>query len=144
MNAARPATAPALSSVQAGLLAAMADRELIVDRLFAAVNISFDTGASRDRTTRAWEHDSGLGASGALSLRLGERVFAGTELRFESAFDGMALNRFAGHADHTLYIQYFRIIRKFEYDYVAALRGLVQICEPVAYDSVVRHDRRLH
>jgi len=78
--------------------AAMADRELIVNRLFAALNVSFDTGASRLHATRVWQHTSGLGASGALSLRLGERVFAGTEVRFESAFGGMALDRFAGHA----------------------------------------------
>jgi hypothetical protein len=78
--------------------AALADRELIAGRLLAAVNVSFDTGASRMRSTGVWEHDSGLGASGALSLRLGERVFAAAEVRIESAFDGMALDRYAGHA----------------------------------------------
>jgi hypothetical protein len=81
-----------------GSFAALADRELIANRLFAAINLGFDTGASRVGATRVWEHDSGLGASGALSLRLSERVFAAAEVRFESAFDGMALDRYAGHA----------------------------------------------
>jgi hypothetical protein len=81
-------------SVSTGMLA---DKELIANRLFAAVNVGFATAAARVRATGIWEHDSALAASAALSGRLSERVFVSGELRYERANDGMGLDRFAGH-----------------------------------------------
>ncbi len=69
--------------------AALMDRELIAGRLLGAFNLIYATGASRTRATGAWEHDSTLAVSGALSGRLSERVFVSGELRYERAYDGM-------------------------------------------------------
>jgi hypothetical protein len=76
---------------------ALADKELIADRLFAAFNLVFATGAARVRSTGVWERDSALGVSAALSGRASERVFVSAEVRYERVFDGMGLDRFAGH-----------------------------------------------
>jgi hypothetical protein len=76
---------------------ALADKELIAERLFAAVNVVYAAAASRARATGAWEHDSTLAVSAAISGRLSERVFLGGEIRYERAHDGMGLDRFAGH-----------------------------------------------
>ena len=78
--------------------AAMADKELIADRLFAAVNVSYSPAASRTYANDQWERESALAASAALSIRLTERAFLGGEVRYERAYDGLALNRFAGEA----------------------------------------------
>jgi hypothetical protein len=78
--------------------AALADRELIANRLMVAFNAAFATGASQQRMTGVWEHDSALAASAALSGRVSERVFVSGEVRYERAFDGMGLDRFAGHS----------------------------------------------
>lgn len=77
--------------------AALADKELIADRLLAAFNVGFATGATRVRATGVWEHDSALAASAALSGRLTDRLFLSGELRYERVYDGMGLDRFAGH-----------------------------------------------
>lgn len=79
-------------------LTALADKELIADRLLAAFNLGFATGAGRLHASHVWQHDSSLFVSGALSARLSERVFIGGEVRYERVFEGMGLDRFAGHA----------------------------------------------
>ncbi len=79
-------------------LSAMADKELIADKLFAAVNFAYSPGTSRSHTTRSWSQDSSFAGSGALSVRLSERTFLSGEVRYERAYDGLALDRFAGHA----------------------------------------------
>ena len=76
---------------------ALADKELIANRLLAAFNAGFATGAARVRATGVWEHDSAVFASAALSGRVSERVFLSGEFRYERAYDGMGLDRFAGH-----------------------------------------------
>ena len=88
---------------------ALADKELIANRLFAAFNVAFATGVARVRATGVWEHDSALAASAALSGRLSERVFVSGELRYERTYDGMGLDWFAGHglfAGPAIYIKY--------------------------------------
>lgn len=77
--------------------AALADKELIANRLLAAFNAVFATGAGKTHMTGVWQHDSALAVSAALSGRLSDRVFVSGELRYERVFDGMGLDRFAGH-----------------------------------------------
>ncbi len=78
--------------------AALADKELLADRLFAAFNVSYAPGASRPRGSATWEHESALAASAALSTRVSGQVFVSGEVRYERAYDGLTLNGFAGHA----------------------------------------------
>jgi hypothetical protein len=75
-----------------------ADKELIAERLFAAFNLSYDAAATRSRTMGIWEHGSGFGVSGSLNVPLGHGVFVGGEVRHKRAYDGLALDRYAGHA----------------------------------------------
>jgi hypothetical protein len=79
-------------------ISAMADRELVADRLLAAVNLSYSPEASRLHASGAWEHESSFTASAAISGRVTERIFLSGELRYERAYEGLALDRFAGYA----------------------------------------------
>jgi hypothetical protein len=79
-------------------ISAMADRELIAGKLLAAVNLGYSPEASRPHATGVWEHESSFAASAAISGRVTERVFLSGELRYERAYDGLALDHFAGHA----------------------------------------------
>jgi hypothetical protein len=78
--------------------AAMVDKEMIAGRLFAAVNVGYAPAVSRAYATGTWERESGIAVSAALSGRAAERVFLSGEIRYERAYDGLALDRFAGEA----------------------------------------------
>jgi hypothetical protein len=82
-----------------------ADAELVPDRLFGAINVSYEPEVFRPRypvapdgdPTRT-ERDATLGIGGALSVRLGETLFAGAELRYLRKYEGIALRSFDGEA----------------------------------------------
>jgi hypothetical protein len=80
-----------------GLVVA-AEKELIAERLYAAFNLSYDLAATRQRSTGIWEHGSSVGVSGSLSVPVRNGFFVGGEMRHERAYDGLALDRYAGHA----------------------------------------------
>jgi hypothetical protein len=80
-----------------GYFTALADRELVAGKLLGALNLIYATGASRMHATGAWEHDSTLAASTALSGKVTEGVFVGGEVRYERAYDGMGLDRLTGY-----------------------------------------------
>jgi hypothetical protein len=75
-----------------------ADKELIEQRLFGAINLTYEPEASRLRATGTWEHQSDLGASGALSVQPRPGILVGAELRYLTAYDGLGLDSFAGRA----------------------------------------------
>jgi hypothetical protein len=75
-----------------------ADRELVAERLFAAVNLTYGPAASRSRVTGAWERESSLGVSTALAAQVAQGVFVGGEVRYERAYDSIGFAHFAGHA----------------------------------------------
>lgn len=77
--------------------AALMDKELIRNTLFAAVNIWYSAGASRD-VDHVWSHDSEFAIHGALSYRLNRDVVVGGEVRYVRAYGGMGLDHFAGDA----------------------------------------------
>jgi hypothetical protein len=92
-----------------------ADTELVPDRVFGALNVSYEPETFRFRSpvdangdpTRT-ERDSTLGIGGALTLRLGESIFAGGELRYLRKYEGLAFRSFQGEALYlgpTLYWQ---------------------------------------
>ncbi|ABD08097.1 conserved hypothetical protein [Rhodopseudomonas palustris HaA2] len=78
--------------------AALFDRELIPDKLYAAFNVWYGTGATRERATRLWSHDTDLELHGALSYAFVPEFVAGVALRYLRAYDGGGLDRFAGDA----------------------------------------------
>ncbi|WP_143844001.1 hypothetical protein [Bradyrhizobium cosmicum] len=78
--------------------AALFDRELIKDRLFAAFNVWYGTGGTREIATDLWRHDSEMQLQAALSYAVRPELVFGLGVRYARAYDGGALNRFAGDA----------------------------------------------
>jgi hypothetical protein len=74
------------------------DRELVANRIFAAFNLIYQPDAARSRVTGAWEHQSNLGISGALTAQVQPGVLIGAEARFMRSFDGLGLDVFTGQA----------------------------------------------
>jgi hypothetical protein len=74
------------------------DKELIEQRLFAAVNLIYEPDAERSGITGAWQSQSDFEISAALSVQLRSGFLLGAEVRYLSAYDGLGFNSFAGHA----------------------------------------------
>lgn len=81
-----------------GEFAALFDRELIKDRLFAAFNVWYATGGTREIATNLWRHDSEMQLQTAISYALQPELVIGLGVRYARAYDGGALNRFVGDA----------------------------------------------
>lgn len=77
--------------------AALMDKELIRDTLFATLNVWYAGGASRDLANE-WSRDSELSVNGALSAKVGPDLLVGVEARYLRAYDGLGLDRFLGDA----------------------------------------------
>lgn len=81
-----------------GEFAALIDRVLIKDRLFAVFNVWYGTGATRELATNLSGHDSELQLHGALSYALTPTLVVGGGLRYLRAYDGGGLDRLHGEA----------------------------------------------
>ena len=91
-----------------GTLTFVADRELIDNCLFDAVNLLYDSAATRQPLPSDWLYESRLGLSAAAAVRVSSKLFLGGEVRYLRAYDGLALNTFSGEAlfaGPTLYLQ---------------------------------------
>ncbi len=73
------------------------DRELIQGRLFGALNLIYDVEVFRPRGG-ATERGSTAGIGGALTWQVQKGLFLGGEVRYLRAYEGLALNRYAGDA----------------------------------------------
>jgi hypothetical protein len=81
-----------------GEFAALFDRELIKDKLFAAFNVWYGTGATRELATGQWGHDSEFQLHGALSYAFVPEFVVGVGVRYLRAYDGGGLDRLGGDA----------------------------------------------
>jgi hypothetical protein len=91
-----------------GMLTAAADRELIDDRLFVALNVLYESQATRFPLPDSWVYDSKIGISAALSARITSVLFLGGEVRYLRTYDGLGLGSFSGEglfAGPTFYLQ---------------------------------------
>ena len=79
-------------------LRALADKELVADRLFGALNLGYGIANSRSRAGRVWERSSDLAISAAVTGRVSESVFLGIETRYERAHEDLTVGRLAGWA----------------------------------------------
>jgi hypothetical protein len=79
-------------------LSILLDRELIANRIVAAFNLVYEPEASRSRITGVWSHESNLRVSAAIMAQAQAGIFLGTELRYLRQYEGLGLDRFAGHA----------------------------------------------
>jgi hypothetical protein len=77
---------------------AFADRELIADRLFAALNVGYEPAQTRIHASGETFRESTLGIAAALAMQVMPNVFVGTEVRSLRHYEGLGLNSFAGQA----------------------------------------------
>lgn len=78
--------------------AALFDRELVKDRLFAAFNVWYGTGGTRETLTNLWRHDSEMQLQAAISYAVNPDLLFGLGVRYARAYDGGGLDRFLGDA----------------------------------------------
>jgi hypothetical protein len=81
-----------------GTLLLAADRELVSQKLYAALNILYDPEATRVVALDQWVRQSMLGLSGAVALQIRPGLFLGAEICSLQLYDGLGLDRFAGRA----------------------------------------------
>ncbi|HEX2724566.1 MAG TPA: hypothetical protein VHN20_01960 [Beijerinckiaceae bacterium] len=73
------------------------DTVIVPDRLYGAVNLNY-AFATQKGSDDKWADGSGTNVSGALTYQLTEKVFAGLEGRYLTAFSGAFLNHLSGQA----------------------------------------------
>ena len=76
----------------------LADRDLIPDRLYGAVNVSYNLGTVRTASPSATIRGSGTETSGALAYQVLPGLFIGGEIRYLRSYGGLGLDRLAGQA----------------------------------------------
>jgi hypothetical protein len=85
------------------------DKELVADRIFAALNLRYDPEWTHVLSGDIWLQQSTLGISGALTARLHEGAFFGIETHYVRGYDGITANAFLGDAlfvGPTTYLQF--------------------------------------
>ena len=75
-----------------------ADKELIKDKLFGAINFIYEPEWVRVRATGEMERESTLGVSLALMAQVAPSIFLGGELRYLRSYQGATLTVFEGEA----------------------------------------------
>jgi hypothetical protein len=84
------------------------DRELIPEKLVAAVNFLYQPEWTNFLATDRTEHDVTVGVAGAMMAQVRPGVLIGGEARYLRKYEGFGLDVFAGHAlfvGPTIYIQ---------------------------------------
>jgi hypothetical protein len=76
----------------------LVDRELVRDRLYAALNLVYIPEVAHVFGTNSTERDSTLGGYLAITGQIGPSLFLGAEARYLEHYEGAALNHFAGRA----------------------------------------------
>jgi hypothetical protein len=87
---------------------AIADTELIPNRLYAAVNVLYNPDYAQS-PGEAWERSSEYGITGGLAYRVAPKVTLGGEAEYYRAYDGFGFQSFQGEALYlgpTLHIQF--------------------------------------
>jgi hypothetical protein len=73
------------------------DTVLVPERLYGAVNLNYALGTQQGfGADAAWADGSGTNVSGALTYQITDKIFAGVEARWLTAFSGAFLNDQAG------------------------------------------------
>jgi hypothetical protein len=76
------------------------DAVLVPGKLFGAVNLNYAPATQKADAdpTGEWVRSSSTNMSGALTYQINDRLFAGTELRYVTAFEGATLDHKVGEA----------------------------------------------
>lgn len=75
-----------------------ADTELIPNRLYAAVNASYEPGIDKGQDDTSFQRGSGFGLGTGLAYRITPTVTFGGALEYDASYDGLAFNTFEGNA----------------------------------------------
>jgi hypothetical protein len=81
-----------------GDLSLALDKELIEDRVYAALNVVYDPEVTRFRFDGAWERQATLGTFVAVTAQILPDAFFGAEARYLRLYQGLDLGAFAGEA----------------------------------------------
>lgn len=84
----------------------LADREIVPNRLFGALNLLFDTDRTRLLPTGGVEQEPTLGVGTALAVKATPGIWVGAEARYLRGYEGATFNVFSGqglYAGPTLY-----------------------------------------
>jgi hypothetical protein len=76
----------------------LADRELVPDQLFGAVNLHFDTDRTRLISGGDVQQEPTLGIATALAGQVVSRVWVGGEVRYLRSYEGAGLDTLSGQA----------------------------------------------
>ena len=76
----------------------VADTELIANRLYAAINLIYEPEVAKPVDAGMWERSSSAGVSLGLAYRITPTFALGVGAEYDRAYDGLALQTFAGHA----------------------------------------------
>jgi hypothetical protein len=90
----------------------MADRELVPDLLFGAVNLHFDTDRTRLLSGGGVEQEPTLGIATALAGQVMSAVWVGGEVRYLRSYAGAGLDTFSGQAVYVGPTLYARLGKK--------------------------------
>jgi hypothetical protein len=102
-----------LASNFGGDLSLAIDKELIENRLFAAVNVLYDPEWSYLFASGTAQQQSTLTVSAAVTAQVEEGIFFGLETHYVRAYDGIGLNAFAGDAWFVGPTTYLRLSKNF-------------------------------
>ena len=81
-----------------GDIAVALDKELIKNKVFAALNLVYDPEVTRSRRTGLWQREATLGVFGSVTTQLRPGIFVGAEARYLRKYDALDLQPFAGDA----------------------------------------------
>jgi hypothetical protein len=76
----------------------LADRELVANRMFGAVNLLFNTDRTRLLPNREIEQAPTTGVGAALAMRFLPGIWLGAEMRYLRSYEGASLNVLSGQA----------------------------------------------
>jgi hypothetical protein len=81
-----------------GQYSLLLDKELVSNRIISAFNLVYEPEVSRSRLEGTWSHESTVRVAAAIMAQAQPHVSYGLETRYLRKYEGLALDRFAGHA----------------------------------------------
>jgi len=75
-----------------------ADKELIKNRVFAALNLVYDPEVTHSHIAGRWQQEGNLGVLTSVTMQVRPGFFLGAEARYLSKYEGLGLSAFAGEA----------------------------------------------